>query len=110
MNIIINVIQNACYGQYTDSNTNCKSCISNEKYLNYGNCINNCSRSFYINKTNNQRTCKCEIEQCLTCSMESLNRSLCTLCDEESGFYPIYDLNNILSIPKLFYFIRRLLF
>ena len=26
-----------CYGQYTDSNTNCKSCISNEKYLNYGN-------------------------------------------------------------------------
>jgi len=83
-----------CYGKYTDNNTNCISCISKEKYLNYGNCINNCSRGFYINKTNNQRTCKCKIEQCLTCSMESLNRSLCTLCDEESGFYPIYDLNN----------------
>ena len=26
--------------------------------------------------------------------MESLNRGLCTLCDEESGFYPIYDLNS----------------
>ena len=83
-----------CYGKYTDNNTNCISCISKEKYLNYGNCINNCSRGFYINKTNNQSTCKCEIEQCLTCSMESLNRGLCTLCDEESGFYPIYDLNS----------------
>jgi hypothetical protein len=26
--------------------------------------------------------------------MESLNRGLCTLCHEESGFYPIYDLNS----------------
>ena len=83
-----------CDGKYSENNSNCKSCISKQKFLNYGNCINNCSRGFYINKTNNQSTCKCELEQCLSCSKESLNRNLCTLCDMELGFYPIYDIDN----------------
>ena len=87
-----------CEGLYTNNNSNCKECISKEKYLYLGNCINNCSRGFYINKENNQSTCKCALEQCLSCSIESLNKNLCLLCDEENGFYPIYD-----NLTKLYY-------
>ena len=68
-----------CEGNYTKDNSNCKKCISKEKYLSFGNCINNCSRGFYINKTTNQKTCKCELKQCLSCSKESLNQNICTL-------------------------------
>ena len=80
-----------CEGLFTEENSNCKSCESSEKFLNYGNCVNNCSRGFYLNESTLQNTCKCELEQCLTCSNESLNQNLCTLCDEKSGFYPIID-------------------
>ena len=78
-----------CDGPYTPENNNCITCISDEKFLNYGNCISNCPRDYYINRTNNQNTCKCELEQCLTCSIESINLNLCTSCDND--YYPIYD-------------------
>ena len=80
-----------CGGPFTEENSNCKSCESSEKFLSYGNCVNNCPRGFYLNESTLQNTCKCELEQCLTCSNESLNQNLCTLCDENSGFYPIID-------------------
>ena len=80
-----------CEGPYTTNNSNCKTCIFG-KFFNYGNCVNNCSRGFYMNETTNQKTCKCELEQCLTCSLESLNYNLCTSCVD--GYYPIYDVNN----------------
>ena len=35
--------------------------------------------------------CKCEIMQCLSCSLESFNKNLCTECDTENEYYPIYD-------------------
>ena len=86
-----------CEGAFTSDNNNCKLCISN-LYYNYGNCINNCSRGNYTNETTSQITCKCELEQCLACTEESKNENLCTSCDTEFGFYPIYDdLNNIYS-------------
>ena len=60
--------------------------------------IINCSRGNYTNETTSQITCKCELEQCLACTKESKNENLCTSCDTEFGFYPIYDdLNNIYS-------------
>ena len=67
-----------CDGPYTPENNNCITCISDEKFLNYGNCISYCPRDYYINRTNNQNTCKCELEQCQTCSIESINLNLCT--------------------------------
>ena len=34
---------------------------------------------------------KCELMQCLSCSLESFEKNLCTECDTEKGYYPIYD-------------------
>ena len=84
-----------CEGPYTSENSNCKICKSSVKILNYGNCISNCQRGSYINQTTNQKTCKCELEQCLTCSIESLNLGLCTSCENDNGYYPIFDYLNI---------------
>ena len=83
-----------CEGAYTEDNSNCKTCISNEKFLYFGNCINNCTKNFYINETTNQKTCKCQLEQCMVCSLESLSNNLCTICETESGYYPIYNYFN----------------
>ena len=80
-----------CEGPSTVNSSNCKTCKP-EKFYNYGNCLNNCSRGFYTNTTTNQNICKCELEQCFTCSQESLNYNLCTSC--ENGSFPIYDINN----------------
>ena len=81
-----------CDGPYTINNTNCISCLSENKYLYFGNCIDECPRnnSYYYNETINQNVCKCELKQCKTCSVESLNENICTSCDIEEGYYPIY--------------------
>ena len=73
------------------NNTNCISCSSSNKYIKFGKCINKeeCSRGSYLNKTTNQYTCKCDLNNCFTCSLESYNKKLCTSC--EDGYYPIYD-------------------
>ena len=84
-----------CEGRYTSDNSKCIICKLSEKYLNYGNCISNCPRGSYINETTNQKTCKCELNSCLTCSIESLNLGLCTSCENDNGYYPIYDDLNI---------------
>ena len=81
-----------CDGNYTIDNTNCLSCSSESKYLYFGNCIDECPRkSFYYNETMEQNICKCELSQCKTCSINSLNENLCTSCDIEEGYFPIYD-------------------
>ena len=71
--------------------TNCKECSSPDKYLYFGKCIDECPRESYINKTNQQKTCKCELEQCYTCSIDSFNQNLCTSCETENGYYPSYN-------------------
>ena len=81
-----------CEGPFSLGDTNCTICSSHDKYLYFGNCINQCPRNyFYYNETLNQHICYCELEQCLTCSKESLKRHLCTSCDKNNGFFPIYD-------------------
>ena len=88
-----------CDGPYTKNNSNCVSCLSENKFLYFGNCINVCPRnSYYYNETISQKICKCELLQCKTCSKESINQNLCTSCDIEEGYYPIYDdlyINNL---------------
>ena len=88
-----------CNGPYTLNNSNCISCLSENKYLYLGNCINQCPQnSSYYNETIFQNICKCELKQCKSCSLESLNYNICTSCDNEEGYYPIYDdlyINNL---------------
>ena len=80
-----------CEGPYTLNNTNCISCSSPDKVLKFGNCVSQdkCSTNTYYNLTTNQNICKCDLEQCFSCSFESFNKNLCTKCEE--GYYPIYD-------------------
>ena len=40
-----------------------------------------------------QQTCKCDLTQCFTCSIESFDKNLCTKC--EIDYYPIYDYDNM---------------
>ena len=88
-----------CDGPYTKNNSNCLSCLSENKYLYLGNCIDICPKNYsYYNETISQNICDCELIQCKTCSIESLNKNLCISCDTEEGYYPIYDdlyINNL---------------
>ena len=85
-----------CEGPFTINNSNCLSCLSQDKYLYFGNCISKCPRNaYYLNETINQKICECELEQCRICSLESLNKNLCISCNTENGYYPIYDNFNI---------------
>ena len=83
-----------CTGNYTLNNTNCISCSSPEKVLKFGNCVNKneCLRNTYYNDTSQQTICKCDLEQCFICSLDSFNKNLCTKCEEE--YYTFYDYNN----------------
>ena len=67
----------------------CKSCSSPDKFLNLGNCVSSCSNNGYYIDGNGNKICKCELKQCKSCSEESLNKNLCTSCND--GYYPIYD-------------------
>ena len=80
-----------CEGNYTINNSNCTSCSNPEKALKFGNCVDKkeCLRNTYYNNILQQDICKCDLEQCFTCSLESLKKNLCTKCEE--GNYPIYD-------------------
>ena len=83
-----------CYGPSSLNNNNCSSCKSIDKFLYLGNCVQTCPRisdSFFLNETISQKICKCELIKCYTCSMESLSNNLCTSCNTEDGYYPIYD-------------------
>ena len=78
-----------CESPPTIDNTNCKSCYSN-KYLQFGNCIDNCSIGYYIDINDPlNKICECNLEKCSTCSRESLKFNLCLECNE--GYYQIYN-------------------
>ena len=89
-----------CNGPYTVNNSNCISCSLKNKYLYLGNCIDACPKnSSYLNITINQTICKCELIECNTCSIESLNNNSCTSCNSEEGYYPIYDDLYVNNLP-----------
>ena len=78
-----------CQGRSTDESTNCISCASGDKYLYLGDCVQECKNYSFYDEENNQAVCKCELEQCKICNIESLTQNLCTKCEE--GFYPIFN-------------------
>ena len=59
---------------------NCtESCFDKFEYN--GKCYDNCTNGFYME--NNISKCKCEIDNCLSCSNISLSKELCITCNNE---------------------------
>ena len=82
-----------CFDKYSDDSSNCITCLDNNKFINFGNCVSSCENGYYdyYNETLNLniKTCKCDLENCLECTKESLNNNLCITCNNEKGYYPI---------------------
>ena len=57
---------------------NCQNTLQ-YKYEYNGKCYENCSNGYILD--NNIYKCKCELEKCLTCPQEALNKNLCTKCN-----------------------------
>ena len=85
-----------------DCHPDCKECsgpnytdciLCEDDRFNYlGKCVSNCPRNFYNDKVGNGKNCKCELPNCFSCNIESLNKGLCIECEE--GYYPMYNINN----------------
>ena len=59
-------------------------CDKSSKYLyEYnGRCYENCDNGFLYDENNNKMNkCKCELDECLICPKEALNKGLCTKCN-----------------------------
>ena len=80
-----------------ENTTNCKSCLSSDKYLQFGNCVSNCSNGYYEDENDKSlKICKCDLEKCYKCSEESFIQNLCLTCND--GYYQKYDAINIYII------------
>ena len=92
-----------CNGSYNDNNTNCLSCSSEDKFLNLGNCVSECKNGYYNDTEDSSiKRCKCDLENCFSCSIESLNdNNSYIICNEEKGYFPLYDdkFNRYNNIP-----------
>ena len=74
-------------------NTTCTSCNS-DKYLKYGQCVDQCDNGYYLNET--EKICECELKKCKECSIESKSNNLCISCNEDNNYYPkLNDQENI---------------
>ena len=81
-----------CKEKDNENNNNCLTCI-NDLFLDFGNCVSNCTRG-YFNDSSNNKICKCkDKKKCNSCSNESLEMDLCITCDNDGGFYEKYDDN-----------------
>ena len=101
-------IPNCFSGTYNDNTTcrdchpDCKECngpnnsdcilCADDRFNYLGICVSNCPRGYYNDKILNQKNCKCELPNCFSCNIESLNKGLCI--EYEEGYYPIYNINN----------------
>ena len=85
--------------KYMSNNSNCITCLDENKFINLGNCVSECKNGYY-NNTNitsglSIKTCKWDLENCFICSLESLsNNNSCLTRNKEKGYYPIYGENN----------------
>mgnify|MGYP002623978106 CR=1 FL=1 len=78
-----------CDKKETQNSANCKSCL-NSKFLDLGNCLDNCpNNEFFQDPSNTEiQSCYCsQITKCSICSLESLNYSLCISCNNKDGYY-----------------------
>ena len=86
----------------------CVNCSESFPYLYLDNCLEFCPHESYIDESGINK-CKCEIEECLECSKESLNEGLCLICYE--GYYPKFDDNynytKCYKDPLKYYFDER---
>ena len=72
------------------NNTNCKSCSSPIKHLNFGNCVDKCINGYYIDeKDPDNKICNCDLIKCSNCSKESFENNLCLSCND--GYYQKYE-------------------
>ena len=83
-----------CTDKYSDNNSNCITCLDENKFINFGNCVSNCKNDYYnyYNETLDLtiKTCKCDLENCFQCTQESLNNNnSCISCNIQKGYYPI---------------------
>ena len=79
-----------CEAGPTLSSSNCKSCLSPEKYLQFGNCISSCKNGFYLDPNDPSiQVCKCDLDKCNICSEESYNMDLCISCND--NYYQKYN-------------------
>ena len=88
---------NKCNETFNENSTNCISCLSPNKYLQYGNCISECKNGYYNETIENNiiKKCKCDIDNCYICSLGSLNENnSCITCNNEKGYFQLYN-NNI---------------
>ena len=68
------------------NNNSCTACKETDLiYLNFGNCVDNCTYGFY--EDNSIKKCKCN-NKCKLCSYESQLLDLCISCNNEEGYYP----------------------
>ena len=60
------------------------SCDNDTKYFYEYNgiCYENCTNGFYLDDKGSKK-CKCELEKCLICPPEALNKSLCIKCNKD---------------------------
>ena len=97
-----------CNTSSTETNNNCLTC-KEDMYYYLGNCLSNCSNSFYIDEIHN-KTCKCINNiACFLCSEENL----CLTCNTENGYYqksdeePSDDFVNCYKDPEGYYFLEN---
>ena len=78
----------SCSGSPLINNNNCLPCKETGNiYLNLGNCIDNCTNGYYINK-NSVKICKCIYnKKCYYCTEKSNELNLCIKCNKDEGYY-----------------------
>ena len=81
-----------CNATPTNNNNNCLTCKQNNNiYYDLGNCVENCSNSYFLDDIHNL-TCKCTSNiECFLCS----ENGLCKSCNKEEGYYQKIDEENI---------------
>ena len=58
-----------CFDKYSYYSSNCITCLDNNKFINFGNCVSSCENGYYdyYNETLDLtiKTCKCDLGDCL---------------------------------------------
>ena len=78
-----------CDKKETQNNTNCNTCL-NSKFLDLGNCLDNCPNNEFIQDPSNTEILSCYCSKnakCSLCTLESLKYNLCISCNNKDGYY-----------------------
>ena len=98
-----------CSETFNENSNNCLSCSSYNKYLKNGNCVSECKNGYYNDTIEDSiiiKKCKCDLDNCYECSLESLSmNNSCITCNQEKGYFQLYDdinyNNNFIKCYKL---------